>query len=367
MKYIFILPSHANTNHIKRVEEFVANGYDIEVFTFYRDKSRKNKTNIIDFQSIGEFSTNLPYSKRIGIMYKGIKSVLDKTKDETCIYYLMRNDIALIFTAISSKPYIFEEADMTHLDFGNAILRKILESIICRIIKKSVLSVFRSEGFVQYHFGNKKLNNTFVIPNRLHPSVVNLSPVQKDTVNIDKLKIGFVGAIRFESIYKFAKYILVNFPSHEIHFYGIFVSEKDRLQFEDLSSFDNCFFHGEFKSPNDLPRIYSEIDLVLATYDNRLINTCYAEPNKLYEAIYFETPIIVSNNTFIGTKVEKMQIGFVVDPFDEKAVISFIKGLSVSSIKEKIDEEKTISKEKLINKNDEFFVKLEQRIADKAL
>lgn len=361
MKFVFILPSHANTNHIKRVEEFVSKGYDIEVYTFYRDRNRKNKTNIVDFQSIGEFSSNLPYIQRIRIIWKGIKSVLTKTQNEQCIYYLMRNDIALIFTAISSKPYIFEEADMTHLDFGNTIIRKFLEFRICQIIKKSIISVFRSEGFLIFHFG-KKLENTYVIPNRLHPSVVEMRKLNKKEIDVDNLKIGFVGAIRFESVLLFAKYILKNYPHHQIHFYGIFVSEADRSMFEELKQYKNCFFHGEFKSPHDLPQIYSQIDLVIATYDNRLINTRYAEPNKLYEAIYFETPIVVSNNTYLASKVEKMNIGYVVNPFDELEVVSFINGLSSGSLRDKINSTKAIPKESLINKNEDFFDMLEKRI-----
>lgn len=364
MKFVFILPSHANTNHIKRIEEFVRRGYCVEVFTFYRDKNRKNNTEVVTFHNIGEFSNNLPYMKRIRIMYKGIKTVLNETKNWDCIYYLMRNDIALIFTAISNKPYIFEEADMTHTDFNNNILRDYLEKRICKIIKKSVLSVFRSEGFLRYHFGENEQSNTFVIPNRLHPSILKHSYKPSFNINIEKLRIGFVGSIRYESIYNFMNIVLKRFPNHEAHFYGIFVSDRERQQFEGLSKFKNCFFHGEFKSPDDLPGVYSQIDLVLSTYDNRKINVRYAEPNKLYEAIYFETPIIVSDNTFLADRVTELNVGYVVDPFDEQSILNFIKGLSVESLKDKVLSAHNVAKERLINSNDDFFIKLEKQIAN---
>ena len=35
-------------------------------------------------------------------------------------------------------------------------------------------------------------------------------------------------------------------------------------------------------------------DMVVATYDVTIENVRYAEPNKIYEAIFFETPIILS-------------------------------------------------------------------------
>lgn len=355
MKFVFILPSQANTNHIKRIEEFVHRGYEVEVYTFYRDKNRKNTTDVVSFHNIGEFSNDLPYLKRLKFMYKGIRIVLNETRDTNCIYYLMRNDIALIFTAISSKRYIFEEADMTHIEFNNSILRNYLEKRICKIINKSILSVFRSEGFIDYHFRDKKPDNAYVIPNRLHPAINTLKALESSETNIKALKIGFVGSIRYDSIFNIANVVLSNFPKHEFHFYGIFASEKERIRFGQLSSFKNCFFHGEFKSPDELPQIYSQIDLVVSAYDNRKVNVRYAEPNKLYEAIYFETPIVVSNSTFLARKVERMKIGFVVNPFDNDSILSFIKGLSLESIAEKKEAMKLVPKGSLINSNEDFF------------
>lgn len=355
MKYVFILPSHANTNHIKRIEEFVSRGYEVEVYTFYRDRNRKNFTSVVPFKSIGEIDSNLPYWKRIGIIRDGIKMVLNNTKNEACIYYLIRNDIALIYTFITHRPYIFEEADMTHLDFNIRFICVCLEYRIKKIIRKSVLSVFRSEGFLKYHFGDNYPSNTFVIPNRLHPDIVKFSSLQKKTFEISHIRFAFVGAIRFKSIFYFSEYILKNFPHHQVHFYGICVSDADRLLFEPLKRYSNCFFHGEFKSPDELPRIYANIDIVFATYDNWMTNTKYAEPNKLYEAIFFETPIIVSKNTFLAEKVKKMNVGFELDACNEKDVVDFVNGLNEDVIVDKIVSAKKIPKRELINKNDDFF------------
>ena len=354
MKVVFVLASDDNTNNIKRIEEFIEHGYDVEVYSFKR-RETLNKSNSIRFDIIGNFSNDLPYYKRILIMIKGVKTVLNKTRKTNCIYYLIRNDVALYFTLLSRRPYIFEEADMSHLSMSNHFLSVLIEKRIKRIIKNSIVSVFRSEGFVQYHFEGNPPKNVFVIPNRLHKSVLDIPPCSYKSIDICNLKFGFVGGIRYESVFAFAKILLEYFPQHEFHFYGDFVSPKTELFFKPLKKYKNCFFHGKFKSPDDLPQIYSQIDLLLSTYDAYDINVRYAEPNKLYESIFFNTPIIVSSNTFLSDKVRRLGIGYDINVFDKNKVLSFLNNLTIDSITDKINNTKKIPPKDCISINDSFF------------
>lgn len=357
-KIVFILASDDNTNNIKRIEEFLDNGYDVEVYSFKRretlNKSEKSKIEII-----GNFSNDMPYFRRIALMIKGIQYVLKKTKGSNCVYYLVRNDVAILYSLICRRPYIFEEADMTHLTIGNTLVQRVLENKIKRIIKKSVLSIFRSEGFVKYHFGNSIPTNVFVIPNRLHKDVQNLTVCPPRDIDINHIKFGFVGGIRYESILMFVKTLMDNFKQHEFHFYGDFVSPKTEVKFQCLNSYPNCFFHGRFKSPDDLPLIYSQIDVLLSTYDVDNVNVRYAEPNKVYEAIYFNCPIIVSSNTFIAEKVKRLDIGFDLDARDQEAIINFISNLSPVVLNQKRLNIQKIEKESVININSDLFIALD--------
>ena len=112
----------------------------------------------------------------------------------------------------------------------------------------------------------------------------------------------------------------------------------------------------------DLPGIYSQIDVVLSAYDVRGINPRYAEPNKLYEAIYFEKPIIVSSNSFLADKVERLGIGYAVDALNEDEVVGLVKSIDGKSIEEKKINIKKIDKKDCINSNEEFFTLLEKKL-----
>ena len=201
-----------------------------------------------------------------------------------------------------------------------------------------------------------------VIANRLNAGITEFEILPKRPVDLTHLKIGYVGFIRYESIAHFAKVFCKHFPQHEFHFYGTYTSEGEKKMFDGIDAFDNCYFHGSFKSPDELGRIYSEFDLVLSTYDVSSENVRYAEPNKIYEAIYFETPIIVSSGTFLADKVNRLGIGFDIDAMDENAIVSFINNLSESRLSSIINNIKRIDKNSVININDDFFEKFENEL-----
>lgn len=353
-KIIFILATQDNTNNIKRIDEFVENGYQVEAYSFFRGSEVKNKPKTVEIQNIGQFTNDLPYKKRFGIMRKGIKYVLDKTKKDDCVYYLIRQDIAMIYVFLCNRPYIYEEADMTHVTFGNKFVRGAFELLDKYIIKKSVLSVFRSEGFILYHYGDKRPNNIYVIPNRLDKSILSLASKNK-VLDTNHIRFGFVGVIRYETIHHFAEIILKNFPQHEVHYYGINGTQKDEVATDHLKLYKNFYFHGKFSNPVDLPSIYENIDIVLSAYDLSAVNHKYAEPNKYYESIYFQTPIVVSDGGFLAKKVKELGVGYAIDVKDDEGLKSFVSGLTEWDIHEKMAAAKSIDQSYCINENKEYF------------
>lgn len=365
-KIVFILATHSNTNNIKRIEAFVEEGYPVEVYAFSRGGGSANLTDAATINILCEFSNDLPYWKRLRIMHKGIKTVLKNTKGQNCIYYLIRNDVALLFSFMCRKPYIFEEADMTHVNFGNKWLATLTEKRIKQIIRRSVVSVFRSEGFVRYHFGDNVPENVMVIPNKLSPRVLDMPTVAKKPMDINHIKFGFVGVMRGRATYEFANNLLKNYPQHEFHFFGSCAKANEQNLYDGLGIYDNCHFHGVFKSPDELAEIYSQIDFVLATYETSIKSVNYLEPNKLYEAIYFDTPIIVTAGTFIGEKVNRLGIGFNLLTYNEDQVKAFVDGLKEKEIQLVISRIREIDKEKeCVSKN--YMPFLEKIICDYTL
>lgn len=335
----------------KRINEFKLNGYDISAYSFVR-KNITVKDWPVDVIRLNHI--NQSYVKRIIPIIKGFNQIktLEKNIDNSIFYYFGL-DVAIIGFLLNRNQYIYEEADLTHTDTKNVILKYLFEFINKRIIKNSFWTIFTSEGFIDYHFKNKiKPSNISVIPNKLNIRNVYNRVKKRKITDINTLKIGFVGFIRYESIINFAKVFATSFPKMEFHFYGVIVPGTE---ISSLKNKCNIFFHGEFKSPEDLPAIYDSIDLLLATYDVNFDNVRCAEPNKLYEAIYYQTPIIVSKDTFLSKKVNNLDVGYCLDALNNMEIIAFIEKLKLDDINIKIENCLNVPLNYLVSDNTIFF------------
>jgi len=357
MKIIFILNTISHQRCIKRIEEFVENGFDVEVYGFDRYSTNPYQGNIT-ITTIGNIHNSMNYFRRIFIIWKSLRKIINKKGEY--VYYYFNLDIASIAYFIKKNHYMYEESDLMYTYIKNQIIRHLFKKIDKFIIEKSIETVLTSEGFLNYLYGNKLPQNISVISNRLNKKIVNIpSNLQKNHQFPHQLRIGFVGGIRYHSILNFASVFIEKYPLYEFHFWGN-PSRNMRDRFYALQKFTNVYFHGTFINPKDLPIIYSTIDLVLSTYDVEHDNVKYAEPNKLYEAIYFETPIIVSKDTFLAQKVEKMGVGYAIDPLKNDEIIHFIGHLTVEDLNNKIASCKRIEKMDMINENPNFFLKIRE-------
>lgn len=352
-KIVFIIPALNDSHHINQVKEFISRGYEVEVYGYER-VDRKKVDYSFNVFVLAEIE-NASYKNRIQQYIKDCRMIGKKYKNQDVVFFLSGLDIAMFFVLFNRKAkYIYEESDLRHTYLPCTGL---LEKIDKYIINKSVMTALTSEGFIDYHFAGKCPDNVALIENKLNPSITDYN-VKVRTFDKSKLSIGFVGVPRYDSVYNFIDCYCRNFPNYEFHVFGGPILP----QFEQLKKYKNCILHGFFKNPVDLPDVYGSIDLVLATYDTKFDNVLYAEPNKIYESIYFETPIIVSSKTFLAKKVKRLGIGYDVDAMNETEVIDFINSLNAEDISKKKANAGAIDKRKTLNINDEFFEALERQL-----
>lgn len=360
---IFILNSLEQQRCHKRIREFIAHGYDVKVYAFNRELGvGMCRFDEYDVEIIGEIDNSRPYYSRVGLMRKAIKKVIHDAKGVNCVYYLFNLDVASVaFLMLQGRSYVYEESDLTHTYISNKIMRKVMELLDEHIIRKSLMTIMTSGGFVKYHFKDVCPDNVWVIPNRLNPHVKDMPIIEQQNLDICHLRFGFVGLIRGKALANFVKVLVYRFPQHEMHFFGV-TDEVDQSRIKGFEAYENVYFHGAFTNPIDLPSVYSQIDIVISTYDTSSENVLYAEPNKLYEAMYYETPIVVSSGTYLAERVEKLGIGYAIDAMNDEKVEKFIASLTEESLRDKKNRAALLDKELAINENSEFFARFKQKI-----
>ena len=355
-KVIFIINSIQQQRCIKRIEEFIANGYEVEAYGFSRAEVIPTLPENFRINVLAKFDNRVSYLKRLLIMYRTLKPVFKKYKHQNVLYYYFLLDVAMVCRMLCRRPYIYEESDLMQTYIPSAIVRNTLNRIDKRIIAHALVTTMTSEGFAQFHFGNTYPDNIVFVPNKLNSKVLQLAYTPSD-LDMNRLRIGFVGGARYQTVVHFVRTFAEHFPQHEFHFYGTILDQKEEFE-QIIETHPNVFYHGKFSNPADLPAIYHQLDLVLATYDTRFENVRYAEPNKLYEAAYFQTPVIVSSYTFLAQRVQELGIGFAIDAMDTEAIIRFIRTLTQEDINRCIRACQAIEKDQLISNNPLLFEKI---------
>ena len=345
----------------RRIREFVKNGFDVEVYGGSAKSSKKYEVNdVYKYNVLYELGEKSTYLERLRHFPQMLKIIKEHDKRTTLFYFFSLNVATLIWAAPRIK-YIYEESDMLFDRFRNSFLRKFVIHINKRIIKKSVLTVFTSEGFADYYYGDNKPTNLVVIPNRVSPDCIHYPSKGKEKIDFNKLKIGFAGNVRYQSILNVSDVVVEKFDGFVFHYFGDTIGLSSE-QVKHIQTQPRVFIHGSYKYPSGLAEVYDSLDFIVCTYDATGVNPQYAEPNKLYEAIFYNTPIIVSSNTFLAKKVEKLGIGFSVDANDKKDIYNKLKSITPEKYKSYVDAIKSIPKEQALNINDNFFKMLKENL-----
>ncbi len=96
---------------------------------------------------------------------------------------------------------------------------------------------------------------------------------------------------------------------------------------EQMNLTDQVFFIGKL-TQEDLPKVTASADIGVSLIENISTSYYYALPNKLFEYIMAEVPVIVSNLPQMKEVVEKFDVGFAVDIETRDELVTAIKKLS---------------------------------------
>lgn len=93
-------------------------------------------------------------------------------------------------------------------------------------------------------------------------------------------------------------------------------------------SMPNAKWHGKYDYKTEINDLYRSADIIFSVYDADLYNVRIALPNKYYEAIYCQKPIIVAKNTYLEERVLNLGVGVSVDCHSKTELKDAIKFLS---------------------------------------
>tara|TARA_R110002050_G_scaffold296359_1_gene456216 strand:+ start:10444 stop:11550 length:1107 start_codon:yes stop_codon:yes gene_type:complete len=347
---IFILSSISQPRCLKRIRSFISAGYEVEIYGFDRGVYNINATiEGKEIKILGFATSGSGYFNKFLHTKKQLKIIFKEYDNKEVLYYLFGFDQALICSFFSKNKYMYEISDLVYSYFKNPLVRFFFKNTDKYIIKKSVLTVLITKGFLDYL--KLKTKNIIIQPNKLDSYFNN--QIRKATLlkPNQSISFGFAGAIRYQNtIFRFAKIVGEFFPQHFFYFFG---DTTNRTAVYEISNqFTNVFYMGPFKNPEDLPKVYEKIDIVVACYRTDTINERVAEPNKLYEALYFNKPIVVSKGTYLENFVTKLNdFGYAINATMDSEIKELIENIEVDVLNKKIENISKIPPTNIIDDN----------------
>ena len=96
-------------------------------------------------------------------------------------------------------------------------------------------------------------------------------------------------------------------------------------EYQEIQSYcqnkENVIITGKYDYQKEIKSLYEMVDCVYSVYDNTNLNVRIALPNKLYESIYCELPIIVAKNTYLEEIVNALGVGKAIENRKELKIL----------------------------------------------
>lgn len=244
--------------------------------------------------------------------------------------WVARNLDMLILAYLTRKvsgakaPLVYECLDIHHLMTRADVLGRVMRAIERRLIKASDRVIVSSPGFIREYFDvhHRDEYRVSIIENRLPPgSVPDGRPALGECKTKDQpIVIGWYGNLRCLRSMKLLRSIAQRLPDRvRVVLYGT-PSMVDIPDFgTQVQGLANLTYGGRYRYPDDLSRIYGELDLIWAgDFHDAQFNSRWLLPNRVYEGGYFGVPPIAPEDSETGRWVQNRSAGWLVsDPLEE--------------------------------------------------
>lgn len=132
------------------------------------------------------------------------------------------------------------------------------------------------------------------------------------------------------------------FKNYELHIAGFGDYKIERFISDAANKTKNIYYYGRV-SYNQALEIMQKADLLYAMYYKFNRNNIFAAPNKFYESIFLQKPIITTAGTLVAKKVLSHNSGYVIEEGNRalKDLLLSINKLDLISLKENLNKYKT--------------------------
>ena len=345
LRILTVLPVLGQPRDSKRIDMLVSLGFDVSVAAFNRayhsGRVPSRPTQIIGTISHGK------YLQRIGRLFTALPKLRRAMRDRDIVYASSPDMalLAMIAGVFMGKKFILEVGDVREIQTAEGLKGRLVRIVDRVLTNRCSLLVVTAVGFLDNYYRNWLRSDVpaIVVENKIEASLTSARPeavrgnLPQGRPFIDRpLRIGYFGLLRCQWTWDVLKAFALKHPKDvEIVMAGYPMEPADIA--EQANSIPNVIYSGEYKSPNDLPRLYGAVDLVWACYKfigPRDWNLKWARPNRFYESCYFGRPLISRLGSSDSKEVDRLKIGFNIQTHEISDVVAELDSISAEMVEQ---------------------------------
>ena len=302
----------------RRAVAFCRAGCEVTGFMPHRGPAQPTPWRTVD---LGETRDNR-YLQRIGSIFSGARRALAERDllARADLFYARNLDMLALAARVRAAsgfdvPLVYECLDVHHRLTGAGAGARLLRAVERRLLGKCSLIVISSPAFEREHFVRHHAGccPTFLAENRLIEG--DAFPAERPDPSRHgrdgPLRIGWFGNLRCRRSFDLLAGLAAAFPDRLRVVLRGYPAPGVFGDFEALvARHPGMVYEGRYRAPQDLARIYSQVDLVWAAdWYEAGANSLWLLPNRLYEGGYFGVPALAPAGTETASWLEARGAG----------------------------------------------------------
>lgn len=256
---------------------------------------------------------NGKYLQRAWKMLRAL-GILRREIARSDVVYASGSDLALfglIAGLFLKVPLVAEVGDVREVQTAPDAVGFLARRLEAAVMRSAALIVSTTKAFVEdyYHGWLKVATPALVIENKLEPGMP--APAPRPPGDRAPLRaIGYFGLLRCPRAWETLEALASARPDITVVVAGFVFEPPDLV--ERASKLPNVKWLGSYKSPEALPALYGQIDIIWGACPfptTKEQNWRWALPNRFYESCQYRTPMIVLTGSGTSRLVNEYKVG----------------------------------------------------------
>ena len=335
----FFCPDVTESSTLKRVEQFMAAGFDVTVYGFRRARYNTGFRPTWPHVPLG-FTADARYGQRLGALLRALPALIAHRRQlSTARLFHARNIDQLLLVLFCRTllvrrrvPVVYEVLDIAPILAGRGLRSMLLRAIERLCLRHVSLLVLSSPGFHRNYFAPVQGYRSawFLLENKLFPSPPP-PPRHGKRPPGSPWVIGYFGLIRGEATVELIRRLATRLGSRvRFRFAGVLTTVAQARFDALLRDCPNIEYCGPYLPQKDLERLYREVDFAWALdLEHTEHNSRWLMPCRFYEAGFHGVPCLAVRDFEVGRAIDRRGIGWTFEAPLEESLAGFFERLTL--------------------------------------